>query len=469
MKILAVHLNYRSRAAQRGRTPAVPSYFVKPSTTVIGDGEKVHRPEGCELLAFEGEVALVIGRTARRVDPADAWSHVSHVAAANDLGVYDLRHADQGSNVRSKGWDGSTPLGPMVDAATIDPTALRIRTSVDGEVRQDDQTSDLIFPLADLVADLSHVMTLEPGDLILSGTPAGSAPVNPGSTVTVELLSLDGAVLSAVASPIVDADAPLSPLGPAPKVTAADRAMAIGVNAPRPVELDDELRQLLTTCATATLTAQLQRRGIRSTFMAGLRPTQPGMRLLGYAFTLRYVPMREDLADQYATGLHAQRRAAESIGPDEVLVIEARDDEGAATIGDIIALRSATRGATGIVTDGCLRDTPTIAAMDLPVYYRASHAATLQRQHLPLDINVPVACAGVLVMPGDIIVGDGEGVMVIPAALANEVARDAAEQEEREIWAAERVAAGESIVGIFPLTDARRPEFEAWRATREGS
>ena len=134
-------MNYRSRAAERGTTPSYPSYFFKPPSTVSGDGATVERPQGCELLAYEGEIAVVIGRTARRVDARAAWSHVSHVAAANDLGVYDLRYADRGSNVHSKGWDGCTPLGPLTDAAGLDPAALRIVTRVNGRCRTAGPTS----------------------------------------------------------------------------------------------------------------------------------------------------------------------------------------------------------------------------------------------------------------------------------------------------------------------------------------
>ena len=234
----------------------------------------------------------------------------------------------------------------------------------------------------------------------------------------------------------------------------------------RPVVLTEEVRAQLSATSTATLTAQLQRRGIRSTFLSGLRPTRPDLRLLGYARTLRYVPLREDLQPLLGGITSAQRRAVESIEPDDVLVIEARGETDAATIGDIFTMRVLKRGGTGIVTDGALRDTPGITTIGVAVYHRASHAATLGRLHLPLDNDVPVACAGVLVMPGDIMVGDAEGVMVIPAALVHEVARDAAEQEAEEEFALERVAAGESSIGVFPLTKERRAEFDAWRAKR---
>jgi 5-oxopent-3-ene-1,2,5-tricarboxylate decarboxylase/2-hydroxyhepta-2,4-diene-1,7-dioate isomerase len=171
--------------------------------------------------------------------------------------------------------------------------------------------------------------------------------------------------------------------------------------------------------------------------------------------------------DAAAAGLNAQKAAVESIGPDEVLVIDARGEPGAGTIGDILTARALVRGAAGIVTDGGLRDSPTVSELDIPVYFRNPHAAVLGLKHFPLEANVPVACGGVLVMPGDVLVGDAEGVVVVPAALADEVARGAEAQEEQEAWALERVQAGDSIAGVFPLGEERRAEFEAWRAARQ--
>jgi 5-oxopent-3-ene-1,2,5-tricarboxylate decarboxylase / 2-hydroxyhepta-2,4-diene-1,7-dioate isomerase len=188
--------------------------------------------------------------------------------------------------------------------------------------------------------------------------------------------------------------------------------------------------------------------------------------MIGIAHTLRYVPLREDLLRTVVPSASAQRRAVETIKQGEVLIIEARNETGAGTIGDIYALRARERGAVGIVTDGALRDTLPIRAVGLPVYYRGSHGATLARQHIALDQQLPIACAGVTVLPGDVIVGDGDGAVVVPAALAAEIARDAVEQEVEEQWAAERVAAGESTDGVFPVANDRRPEFEAWRAAR---
>jgi regulator of RNase E activity RraA len=164
--------------------------------------------------------------------------------------------------------------------------------------------------------------------------------------------------------------------------------------------------------------------------------------------------------------MNAQKRAVESLGSGDVLVIGARGESGAGTIGDILALRAQIRGAAGIVTDGPLRDTRAVADLDIPTYCAGSHAAVLGRRHVPMDVDVPIGCGGVLVMPGDVIVGDAEGVIVLPAAMAEDVAWAALEQEEREAWALERVQAGESIRGVYPLSREREAEFEAWRAAR---
>jgi regulator of RNase E activity RraA len=223
----------------------------------------------------------------------------------------------------------------------------------------------------------------------------------------------------------------------------------------------------LNSVATSTLTHQLQQRGIRNAFLSGLKPLHAGLRMVGRARTLRYVALREDLQSQYASGLNAQRRAVESMRPGEVLVIEARGVPDAATIGDIYATRAFKLGATGIVTDGALRDTPAIVDMHMPVYHLASHGATYGRQHMPFSVDEPITCAGVFVVPGDVIVGDGEGAVVIPQALVDEVLRDALAQEERERFALERVSAGEPTIGLFPLSKERTPEFEQWRAAQQ--
>jgi regulator of RNase E activity RraA/2-keto-4-pentenoate hydratase/2-oxohepta-3-ene-1,7-dioic acid hydratase in catechol pathway len=475
-KIVAVHVSYRSRAAERGCLPSWPSYFLKPPSTLAASGTPVLRPPGCELLAFEGEVALVIGTRTSRVSPADAWRHVRWVTAANDFGVYDLRYADNGSNVRSKGIDGFTPVGPrLLDAALLDPERIRLRTWVNGALAQNALSGDdLLFSYADIVADISRLTTLEPGDVILTGTPTGSTVVRPGDLVEVEV-SQEGTALTTgrLRSPVADAGYDLSPPGAMPHADDAQREAAYGASgAPGPSDSPAELLRAVSRVSTATLSSQLRKRGFNALTLDRLHATRPGQRMAGFARTLRYVPFREDLFAAYGGtlpggGLNAQKRAVEQVRPGEVLVIEARGDPTAGTVGDILALRAQLRGAAGIVTDGAIRDSQALHAMDLPVYYGATHPAVLGRRHVPWEVNATIACAGVTVTPGDIIVGDGDGVIVIPAHLAAEVARDAAEQELQEEFAAAMVAKGESVDGLYPLGKRWRAGYEAWLAERE--
>lgn len=219
--------------------------------------------------------------------------------------------------------------------------------------------------------------------------------------------------------------------------------------------------------STATLTSQLIKRNFHNTFLAGIYPLRPDLRMVGYALTLRYVPSREDLVDTlYDNTKNVQRLAVEAATEDDVLVIDARGELGAATLGNILATRLKVRGAAGVVTDGALRDTPGFKEIELPAYIRAPHATTSFERHHPVEINVPIGCAGVLVMPGDVMVGDGEGVVVIPSQVAEEVAHDAYEQERLEEFIQEKVAAGASIVGVYPPNEETEAEFRTWRKER---
>lgn len=236
----------------------------------------------------------------------------------------------------------------------------------------------------------------------------------------------------------------------------------------RPIHLSDETKRLLRSVSTATLTSQLLNRGFRNTFIPGLKPTRPTLRMVGYAFTLRYVPTREDIGFEvdYDNSKNVQRLAIEAIEPDDVLVIDARGEVAAASLGHILATRIKARGGVGLVTDGALRDSPAFDGLDLPVYYRAPHATTSSVLHHPVDMGVPIGCGGVLVMPGDVVVGDAEGVVIIPAHLAEEVARDAYEQDVKEEFILEQVQKGADIVDLYPMQEVHRPAFEAWRAER---
>lgn len=228
-----------------------------------------------------------------------------------------------------------------------------------------------------------------------------------------------------------------------------------------------EAKVALENSSTATIASQLQRRGLRSMFMSGLKALKSDQRMFGYAHTLRYVPLREDLQSTLGGMESAQRVAVESLENEEVLVIDARGEPDAGTIGDIFTMRALALGSTGIVTDGALRDTPAIRKLAIPVYHRSSHAATLGRLHLPLESQTIIACAGVTVVPGDVLVGDDEGVVIVPIEIAEDVARDSFVQEQEETWAFERVAAGESSVGVFPIAPGRRPEYELWAEQRD--
>jgi regulator of RNase E activity RraA/2-keto-4-pentenoate hydratase/2-oxohepta-3-ene-1,7-dioic acid hydratase in catechol pathway len=465
-KVVGVHLSYRSRAAERGTTPAWPSYFLKPSSTIAASGDPVARPPGCELLAFEGEVALVIGRRTCRVSPADGWDHVAWITAANDFGVHDLRYADRGANVRSKGVDGFTPLGPrLVDARTVDLATVRLRTWVNGALAQDARpATDMLFGFGDIVADLSRLTTLEPGDVILTGTPAGATVVNPGDVVEVEVTAGENPDQSSgiLRSPIVESDYRLDPPGAMPRADDAMRAAAYG----RPGAPDTARPDILAglrEVSTATLASLLRKRGLNGLTLDGLRSTRPEQKMAGYARTVRYLPLREDLLAMY-TGMNAQKRAIEEIRPGEVLVIEARGDTTAGTIGDILGLRAQVRGAAGIVTDGAIRDSAALARLEIPAYHAAVHPAVLGRRHVPWESGVAVACAGVTIRPGDILVGDADGVVVLPPAIAAEVLADAREQERQEEFITTRVAQGEPIDGLYPLGDARRADYQAWLA-----
>lgn len=217
--------------------------------------------------------------------------------------------------------------------------------------------------------------------------------------------------------------------------------------------------------ATATLATQLFKLGFRSTYLAGLRPLSPRLRMVGEALTLRFVPAREDLAtfENITKADYPQRAAIESIGPGQVLVVEGRGNLEAAIGGEIYMTRLKVRGAAGCVVDSCVRDFTAVAQLDFPVYARGAAAPPHPARHLAVDWNVPIGCCEVLVMPGDIIVGDGEGAVCIPRHLADEVARTGAELDDLEVFVLEKIRAGEPVTGTYPPNEKTRAEYEAWR------
>ncbi|TPN85649.1 ribonuclease activity regulator RraA [Mesorhizobium sp. CU2] len=235
------------------------------------------------------------------------------------------------------------------------------------------------------------------------------------------------------------------------------------------IPLSDETRSKLLAVSVSTLTTVLFKRGLRSRLIEGALPIGgTGTRMIGPAFTLRFIPAREDLDTmaEYAKPTHVQRRAIEECPPGHVLVIDARGDAGAASAGDIMMGRLKARGCAGAVTDGGFRDTVDIAALGLPVYHtRPAPPSTPIRLH-PADLNLPIGCGGVAVYPGDIVVGDGEGVVVIPRDIVDDVAAEAFEMTGYEEFAAAKVAEGRSIFGLFPGTPESRAEYEIWKKDR---
>ena len=189
-KIVCVHLNYESRVQEFGATmPPAPTYFHKPVSALNAHGGEVVRPPRCRYLNYEGEIAIVIGRETRHVAPDEAGAHIAGYTVANDYGLHDFRDTDAGSMLRVKGSDTLCPLGPgLVDE--WDFRGKRIRTLVNGEVRQDGTTDEMRWDMHYLVADIARTITLVPGDVILSGTPANSRPVEPGDVVEVEVEGL---------------------------------------------------------------------------------------------------------------------------------------------------------------------------------------------------------------------------------------------------------------------------------------
>lgn len=230
--------------------------------------------------------------------------------------------------------------------------------------------------------------------------------------------------------------------------------------------VSEEALAMLREVSTATVTTQLLKLGFRNTFMAGVRPLRPDLRLAGYAMTLRFIPAREDLDLRLDidNATNPQRIAVETIARDEVLVIDARGEVNGAVLGEILTARIMARGAAGLVTDGALRDSPAIAALGLPAYARAAHANASVIMHHPVEVNAPIGCGGVMVQPGDVIVGDGEGVAVVPLALAEEVARRAHEQEQLESYLLRRVREGAGLRGLYPPNEQTVREYEQWRA-----
>lgn len=232
-------------------------------------------------------------------------------------------------------------------------------------------------------------------------------------------------------------------------------------------KLSAATREKLRHVSTPTLCTALFKRGLRNQFIQDVHPLgKIGRNMVGEAYTLRYIPAREDLnpISVFRDRAHPQRKAVEECPQGAVLVIDSRKDARAASAGSILVTRLMVRGAEGVVTDGGFRDSPEIAELPFPAYHSRPSAPTNLTLHQALDINVPIGCGDVAVFPGDVVVGDGEGVVIIPADIADEIADEATEMTAFEDFVLEKVNAGHSILGLYPPTDPEAgTEFGRWR------
>jgi regulator of RNase E activity RraA len=230
-------------------------------------------------------------------------------------------------------------------------------------------------------------------------------------------------------------------------------------------------RAMLEKVSVATITTALFKRGLRNQFIQDVHPlNRHAGPMVGEAFTLRYIPAREDLnpITVFKDRAHPQRKAVEECPPGAVLVIDSRRNARAASAGSILVARIMKRGVAGIVTDGGFRDSPEIAKLAIPAYHRRPACPTNLTVHQAIDINVPIGCGDAPVFPGDVIVGDAEGVVVLPAHLADELADEAAEMTAFEDFVTEEVMKGRSILGLYPATDEQTlRDFEAWRRAKK--
>ena len=231
--------------------------------------------------------------------------------------------------------------------------------------------------------------------------------------------------------------------------------------------MTDETRTKLKGVSTATITTILFKRGLRNQMVQDVVPLDPlKPTMVGEAFTLRYIPAREDLnpISVLSDPEHPQRKGVEMCPAGAVFMIDSRKDARAASAGGILVSRLMARGVAGIVTDGGFRDAVEIAGLDIPSYHRRPSAPTNLTIHQAIETNVPIGCGDAPVFPGDVIVGDGDGVVVVPAHLADEVADEATEMTAYEDFVMEEVGRGRSIVGLYPVTDPKSLEdFAAWR------
>jgi regulator of RNase E activity RraA len=233
-------------------------------------------------------------------------------------------------------------------------------------------------------------------------------------------------------------------------------------------KLNPETRDKLMGVSTATLASALYKRGLRNQMVQDVRPlgAPKGASMVGEAYTLRYMPAREDLNPMtiFRDHSHPQRRAVEECPPGAILVMDSRKDPRAASAGGILVTRLMVRGVAGVVTDGGFRDSAEIAQLDIPTYHNRPSAPTNLTLHQAIDINVPIGCGDAPVFPGDVVVGDADGVIIVPAEIADEIANEAVEMTAYEDFVIERVRGGQKTLGLYPPTDeANLAAFDTWR------
>lgn len=236
-------------------------------------------------------------------------------------------------------------------------------------------------------------------------------------------------------------------------------------------ELRQSTREALKTVATSTLTGSLHKRGLRNMFLQDVQPLRVDQaRMVGIAYTMRFIPFREDMNPPKGPLKSVQPQAMEECPPGHVLVIDSRGDPRAASAGDLYIGRLVARGCSGIVTDGDFRDSEGILKIGLLTYHSRPTSPPSPIVHYPIDLDLPIGCGGVAVYPGDIIVGDCDGVVVIPANLVDEIAEEAVAQTLYDTFAEEEVARGRSLIGLFPVVgDQAKQDFEAWKRKREAA
>lgn len=389
-KIFMLHMNFGSRAREHGDWPSHPVYHLKPPSTLTVQNSPIYMPPGVQTMLGEAEIAVVIGRTARHVSEDDALGYVSHLAAANDVTIFDYGWSDAPSLVRSKGFDSFTPLGPLVPINHVDAQNVSLRLWVNGVLRQEAHSSDLIFPFARLIAELSAIMTLNPGDVLLTGTPSGAPVLEVGDEVVVELGDVSRSVNSVEA-----ATNALNSLLPPPRITPRARGVAVGAACHR---LSGATVKDLQRLQEAGIDAVSDLGRVHGADVRPIRLSGGPPDFAGHAFTLRQVPARTASDGRsWPAPARATLEALRAIGPGELIVAEGGLSENSTRI---LAARAAMRSAGGVTAE-------------LP--------STPQSQYLPVAINTPVVINGNTVMPGDLILSEQGQTLLIAGETADKI------------------------------------------------